>query len=126
MDLISNKLKILSKITRINENNNKCIQILDSMNEKKFDDKSVEVKTLGIECKELELNEDNRRSIEFKCFWPKCRFTSADSERLRSHVITHSNRRQIICEKCDKRFARLSNLNQHKRRFHSIEKPIES
>src|SRR5882757_3599257 len=52
----------------------------------------------------------------FKCFWPKCRFSTKYRGDLNKHKISHSNARQYKClyNNCNKEFIYKRYLNLHK------------
>lgn len=60
------------------------------------------------------------RISEFPC--PHCQKVFKKKYNLESHLTTHNDRRPYICNECEASFARLHDLNRHKKTVHSQEK----
>ena len=77
------------------------------------------------ECKSIDIYRDKcRYNNNFICFWPKCRFNTNTEYNLNKHISVHLNKRQFICNKCNKCFTHKSSLILHKHRIHSNDRPF--
>ncbi|MCJ1379558.1 hypothetical protein MMC17_002659 [Xylographa soralifera] len=50
---------------------------------------------------------------QYKC--PYCSTVFSQPDNLKNHLLTHSNKKQISCQTCDKRFIRLDELKRHEK-----------
>ena len=113
-DSLVSKLKTLCKISVFNNdlckiskdfNKSNVNYVLNSNNN------CVKMCRISTECKALDIYEDKcQYNKHFNCFWPKCRFTTEREDKLSKHIDMHLNKRQFICEKCNKGFTVISNL----------------
>ena len=62
-------------------------------------------------------------SEQFKCFWPKCEFSSEYKCVLKSHIRIH-NENKYSCDKCNKNY-NYSTFLRHKRTVHSNVRQFE-
>ena len=71
---------------------------------------------ISVECNAFDVNEDKQRQCykQFICFWPKCRFSCNYELYLNQHISHHLNKRQFVCNQCNKDFTQYSHLFQHK------------
>ena len=92
----------------------------------KIYDYSVKVFKISVECNAIDVNEDKQRQCykQFKCFWPKCRFSCKSVSDLNRHISHHLNKRQFVCEECNKQFNWCSSLRNHKVLVHSNVRPF--
>ena len=81
---------------------------------------------ISVECNAFDVNEDKQRQCykQLKCFWPKCRYSCKQSSHLNEHISHHLNKRQFVCNECNKQFNHNSHLIQHKRSGHSNDRPF--
>ena len=128
MDLnsILKKLLIISKLNNFNNNNlMKCEKVFNKVNPNyKWNKNHNNCVKFSVECNDFDVNEDKQRQCykQLKCFWPKCRYITKIFDNLNQHISHHLNKRQFVCEECDKQFHQISGLNNHKRYFHSNER----
>ena len=134
MENISRKLLLISKLYEFNNNNLKnCkklvnnVNINNNMNE--INNNSVKMLKIGFEKKKelcFDENEDKQRQSykQLKCFWPKCQFIAKYESELNRHILFHSDKRQFVCEECNKQFQLQSILTTHKNTVHSTDRPF--
>ena len=112
-----NKLKEFKRIVNklnvdynVNEMNNNLLKMLK----------------ISVKSDNFNVNEDKQRQCykQLKCFWPKCRYSCDRESILNNHISHHLNKRQFVCEECDKQFHHNSDLIQHKRWVHSTDRPF--
>ena len=119
------KLNMLLRIKELNNNLLKSVNVLNELKDKSIDNKInnnlVKMFRISVECNAFDENEDKQRQCykQFICFWPKCRFSAKHMCDLNKHNSHHLNRRQFICNQCNKVFNHNTSLNQHKRYVHS-------
>ena len=60
----------------------------------------------------------------FKCFCPKCEFSTKNECHLNEHIVIHSNKKRFVCEfnGCNKAFKQKPNYIRHKRTHNTTEK----
>ena len=106
-DNIVNKMK---QNYNLNEINNNCIKTLK----------------IGVKSNDFDVNEDKQRQCYklFKCFWPKCRYSCNTEYDLNRHISHHLNKKQFVCEQCNKQFHQSTTLLQHKHYIHSTDRPF--
>ena len=124
------KLLFIAKLNNLNENLRKCERIVNKVNENynvnEINNKFRKTLRICVECNAFDVNEDKQRQCykQLKCFWPKCRFSAKQLVHLNDHISRHLNKRQFVCEECNKQFNRTSHLLQHKLHVHSNERPF--
>ena len=124
------KLNMLLRIKQLNNNLLKSVNVLNELKDKSIDNKInnnlVKMFRISVECNAFDENEDKQRQCykQFICFWPKCRFSAKNENKLNQHISQHLNKRQFVCNQCNKVFIQLSHLNQHKRCVHSNVRPF--
>ena len=81
---------------------------------------------MSVEYNDFDENEDKQRQCykQMKCFWPKCRYNSDYESNFNQHISHHLNKRQFVCEECNKQFHEDSKLFKHKRYVHSNVRPF--
>ena len=81
MENIVNKLDLDYNVTKINN----------------FDNNLMKIIKIGVECNDCDENEDKQRQCykQFKCFWPKCRYSDDHESEVIRHISHHLNKR--IC-----------------------------
>ena len=128
MEFIFNKLMFLSKLKKLNNNLKKCESVVNKMNiDNKFDEienNSLKMFKISVECNAFDVNEDKQRQCykQLNCFWPKCLKICKSEQKLKEHNLQHMNKRQFICDECNKQFNRKSILLQHKHNVHSTDR----
>ena len=131
MEFNLNKLLSLSELNKLNKNLVKYESVVNKMKVKpdyninKIYD-SMKMHKISVECNAFDVNEDKQRQCykQLKCFWPKCRYSVYRKDKLNEHISKHLNKRQFVCEECDKHFKRNSTLLNHKRNVHSTDRPF--
>ena len=120
------KMKFLINLMNINNNLSSLLLSVKTNNVlNNCNNNCVKMCRISTECKALEENEDKLKcNKHFNCFWPKCRFTTDCEYHLNQHISVHLNKRQFICNECNKRFIQKSHLIQHKQRIHSNDRPF--
>ena len=105
---MENNLNLLKKLIYLKNNLSKSINDfneLDSSNEM-IVETNVE-KALKIRTKVLALDEGEdkeKRFKQYKCYWPKCRFSTRNKTYYDPHISHHLNRRQFKCDQCFRSF----------------------
>ena len=128
MQSLFDKLLFISKLNYLNENHVKFESFVNKLNlnydVNKIDNNSMKMFKISVECNDFDVNEDKQRQCykQFKCFWPKCRYSCYRKCQLNIHTLHHLNKRQFICEECDKQFNNNSHLYIHKSSVHSTDK----
>ena len=130
MKSITDKLILFSKLNNIKPNIGNCkrlvteVNIVNNVNEINYN--LVKKFKISVECNAFDVNEDKQRQCykQWKCFWPKCRYSCGGESILNNHISHHLNKRQFVCEECNKHFNRNSNLRLHKRYVHSNDRPF--
>ena len=81
---------------------------------------------ISVEFNAFDENEDKQRQCykQLKCFWPKCRYSNDRENNFNQHILQHLNKRQFVCEECNKQFRINSNLLRHKRYVHQKVRPF--
>jgi KRAB domain-containing zinc finger protein len=123
-EMIVNKVRLLSKCR---DNNEMFSHFEDLLVKRDLNNcnNCVKMCRISTECKALEENEDKLKcNKQLKCFSPKCRFSAITDKNLNKHISQHLNKRQFICNECNKGFNQKSNLNVHKQRIHSNDRPF--
>ena len=128
MESIYNKLLFISKLNNLNENLKKSESVMIKVNNdcKDNDNKLIKVFKFSVECNAFDVNEDKQRQCykQLKCFWPKCRYSVKRQYDLNKHILHHLNKRQFVCDECNKQFHFKSTLLHHKRYVHSTDRPF--
>lgn len=60
---------------------------------------------------------------EFPC--PHCDKIFPRPDKLKLHMLRHSNHREFMCETCGRQFKRKDKLKEHIRRMHSLEREVK-
>ena len=127
MEYVFKKLVLLSNVNKMNE------KLIEYENAIKFNfnnngnyDKLMKIFKTNVEYNAFDVNEDKQRQCykQLKCFWPKCRYSNDRESELNKHISHHLNKRQFVCEKCNKQFNNNPHLLHHKRCVHSTDTPF--
>ena len=124
MEFILNKLLFISKLNNLNENLMKCESVVTK---NKLEHNIKQINNNSVKMFEINSNnEDKQRQCykQLKCFWPKCRYSCNRHSELNQHILVHSNKKNIICDECNKQFHHNSRLLKHKRYVHSNDRPF--
>ena len=130
MKSIFEKFLFISNLKKLNDNFKKCENIVNKFNlnynVNRIDNYSVKMLKSSVECNAFDVNEDKQRQCykQLKCFWPKCRYSTKQLCNFNNHISHHLNKRQFVCNECNKQFHQNSNLNRHKRLCHSNVRPF--
>ena len=133
MKSICAKLLFISKFNNLNVGLNKSANIVNKQNSdynvnkiNKFDKNLMKVFKINVECNGFDENEDKQRQCykQLKCFWPKCRYSCDFESQLNQHISHHLNKRQFVCNECNKQFNSCSSLSVHKNSVHSNVRPF--
>ena len=130
MEFIFNKLILISKFNKLNENFMKYESVVEKLkpdyNVNKINNNSMKMFKISVECNAFDVNEDKQRQCykQLKCFWPKCQYSAEYLHKLNRHISHHLNKRQFVCEECNKQFLQKSTLLEHKRFVHSTDRPF--
>ena len=130
MILICEKLLLISKLNNLSNNFVNMERIVNKVNTNynmsEINNNSVKEFKISVECNAFDVNEDKQRQCykQLKCFWPKCRYISNYESDLNRHIVQHLNKRQFVCEECNKQYNWSSILKQHKRLAHSNVRPL--
>ena len=125
MEFILNKLLFISKLNNLNDNLMKSENIvnkkINDLNVNEIKNNSMKLIKISVKC---DVNEDKQRQCykQLKCFWPKCRYNSKLNCHLNKHISHHLNKRQFVCEDCNKQFNYQCDLIAHKNTVHFTEK----
>ena len=125
MESLIKKLSFISKLNNLNANFTNMERIVNKINDNcnvnKINNNSVKVLKISTECYNFDVNEDKQRQCykQLKCFWPKCQYKCHNKRDLNEHISLHLNKRQFVCEECNKDFNWFSALSNHKRLVHS-------
>ena len=124
MESIVEKLSFISKLNNVNKNLRKCERLVNKV--KQLNDSFFKTLKISVECNAFDVNEDKQRQCykQFICFWPKCRYSCNSECDLDKHISYHLNKRQFVCEECNKDFNSNSHLINHKRYVHSNDRPF--
>ena len=87
-------------------------------------EKSNNCLKISVEYNAFDVNEDKQRQCyeQWKCFWPKCRYSANRKGNLNEHISHHLNNELFVCNQCNKQFRNISSLYNHIRYFHSNER----
>ena len=131
MENISKKLILISNLYRLNKNNlRKCEKLVNNVNINsnlsEINNNSLKMIGIRFEVKKelsFDVNEDKQRQCykQLKCFWPKCRYSCERLCNFNQHISNHLNKKQFVCDECNKHFNCKSNLIRHKRCVHSTD-----
>ena len=128
LNFISKKLQLISKLNNFNINLLKNYEKLVNKLNLNFNvnESDINCVKISLEYNAFDMNEDKQRQCykQLKCFWPKCRYSCEKVSILNIHVFHHLNKRQFVCEECNKQFHRKSNVLIHKRIVHSTDRPF--
>ena len=130
MEFILKKLRFIFKLNNLNEKLVKCESVVNKVNQNynvnEINNNFIKTLKISVECNAFDLNEDKQRQCykQLKCFWPKCRFSARHESHLNQHISHHLNKRQFVCDECNKQFHHNSNLLHHKRYVHSNDRPF--
>ena len=126
MKTIFDKLLFISNLSKLNQNSKNCENIFNKFNVNKIENYLMKMFKISVECNAFDVNEDKQRQCykQLKCFWPKCRYSCKIVGDLNKHISHHLNKRQFVCEECNKYFNCNSNLLYHKRRVHLTDRPF--
>ena len=125
MKTIFEKLLFISNLNELNDNLKNCENIVKKFDldysVNRIDNNLVKMLKISVECNAFNVNEDKQRQCykKEKCFWPKCRYSCDTESSLNQHISHHLNKRQFVCEECNKQFHQNSHLIQHKSSVHS-------
>ena len=131
MENISRKLLFISKLYEFNNSYLKnCEELVNKLNTNNNVNKSINsMKMFRISFEsevriDFNVNEGKQRQCykQLKCFWPKCRYSCELKANFNNHVLLHSNKRQFVCEECNKQFKLQCNLIEHRISVHSTDK----
>ena len=123
-EMIVNKVRLLSKCR---DNNEMFSHFEDLLVKRDLNNcnNCVKMCRISTECKALEENEDKLKcNKHFNCFSPKCRFSTNNECLFNKHISQHLNKRQFICNECNKDFKQKSHLISHKQYIHSNDRPF--
>ena len=120
MECVFKKLEFLSKVNKMNE------KLVEYENAIKYNfnnngnNISMKIFKINVEYNAFDVNEDKQRQCykQLKCFWPKCRYSTERQSESIKHISHHLNKRQIVCDECNKHFNYNSQLLSHKRYVH--------
>ena len=108
MKSICEKLLFIWNLNKLNDNLMKCENIVNKFNLEydvnRIDNYLVKILKISVEWNAFDVNEDKQRQCykQLKCFWPKCRYSCKLNCHLNKHVSHHLNKRQFVCEDCNK------------------------
>ena len=127
MESIVEKLVVISKFNKLNENLRECERLLSEVNQNynvNEINNSMKIFKISVECNALDENEDKKRQCykQLKSFWPKCRYSCDGKSDLNQHISHHLNKRQFVCEEFNRLFHNNSGLLNHKRYLYSNER----
>ena len=127
MEVIRDKLLLISKLNNLNENLAKSESVVKTMNidntVNEINNNSLKMFKISVEFNAFDVNEDKQRQCykQLKCFWPKCRYSCKNEFILKEHNLEHLNKRRFVCDECNKQFNRKTILLTHKRNVHSTD-----
>ena len=127
MDLILNKLLFISKLNSLKNNLIKYEKVKGEVKRNyELDENNINFVKIDVECNAFDVNEDKQRQCykQLKCFWPKCRYRCEYVGILNEHISLHLNKRQFVCNECNKQFNNNSIFINHKRTVHSNVRPF--
>src|SRR5580698_5993848 len=103
-EMIVNKVRLLSKCR---DNNEMFSHFEDLLVKRDLNNcnNCVKMCRISTECKALEENEDKLKcNKQLNCFSPKCRFSTDRESHHNKHISKHLNKKQFICDECNKGF----------------------
>ena len=130
MNSIFEKLFIMFKLNNLYENLKKRESVVNNLNinnnVNQISNNLVRMLNIGAKYNAIDVNEDKQRQCykQWKCFWPKCRYSCDYESQLNEHISRHLNKKQFVCEECNKDFNSNSHLIKHKRYVHSTGRPF--
>ena len=127
MEPLFNKLFLILRLNNLNKNFEKIVKKANqNYNVIEINNNFIQTLNISVEYNASDVNEDKQRQCykQLKCFWPKCRYSCYYENVLTKHISHHLNKRQIVCEECNKHFNSNSDLLQHKRYVHSTDRTV--
>ena len=128
MESLIEKLLFISKLNNLSKNLRECERLVNKVNQNynvnEINNNLVKTLKISVEYNGFDVNEDKQSECykQLKCFWPKCRYSCDYECTLNNHISHHLNKRQIVCEECNKHFNYNSQLLSHKRYVHSTDR----
>ena len=109
-------LNLFNKIRNINNNLVKYSKIIENSSI------GVDFEFIKVRLKKLSQRSQTRvqqTDKQFKCFWPKCGYSSTQQYILNKHISVHSSEHKYKCDQCCYSSKTYSNLLRHKLNVHS-------